>query len=472
MDPTDPFSTPPLTIGGLPIQTTPLGALDDSQLMARLLAAYPSEIYEGWTPPPPSQDAAAQASPVMQIGFSQLYPDLFGHLAPPLATDSFQLDDSGAPPVGSQDPGQTQSSTPPGAPNGVLPPQPIQLAPAIGASLTPAPQLGTVSDQDLDFTPTFPGAPGAAAYGRVGLTRNADGIQSFGGLAPPGHATPAGQILRDGEDPTAAVNLSSPSADELSLKPVVQNGRLQMGIYDDTTRERWIADSTPGQSATFHNAKGEPIVFTSTDVTAPNGAWGSNPVTEFVSGMSDSQADDNTFNLRPGRGLSHNLGYQESKVEGALNLAAPVKDLALVGGSKFAAIAGIGKAAGKEVDEGLDAAAELQEYRQAGGHHIPAQSVMREAPGYNPGKALTIPKAEMDRLGLYHSDVTTAQMAGYRALKSAGVPMSWDVAEEVETRALIQKGVDSKVARATARKAIAHLKDSGVGAPTRYPGRS
>ena len=70
MDPTDPFSTSSLTIGGLPIQSNLSGELDEGQLMARLLAAYPSEIYEGWTPPPPSQQAAAQASPLMRIGLS------------------------------------------------------------------------------------------------------------------------------------------------------------------------------------------------------------------------------------------------------------------------------------------------------------------------------------------------------------------------------------------------------------------
>lgn len=50
--------------------------------MARLLAAYPSQIYEGWSPSPPSQEAAANTDPLTQLGLSQLYPELFGAVGP------------------------------------------------------------------------------------------------------------------------------------------------------------------------------------------------------------------------------------------------------------------------------------------------------------------------------------------------------------------------------------------------------
>jgi murein DD-endopeptidase MepM/ murein hydrolase activator NlpD len=41
---------------------------------------YPSSVLEGGTSEPPSQDAAAKADPLTQLGLAQLYPELFGHL--------------------------------------------------------------------------------------------------------------------------------------------------------------------------------------------------------------------------------------------------------------------------------------------------------------------------------------------------------------------------------------------------------
>ncbi len=378
MDPSDLFPTHPFSSGGPPIQSAPSGALDPTDLMARLLAAYPSQVYEGWSPAPPSPEAAASADPLTQLGLSQLYPDLFGHLGTSAAGQDGQDEGSGGwltagaqataqgatrwsgtgvwgppnagvvPGDAGQDvnaPGDTGGDPDAGTMQSASQPGTLQLAPTTPVRLTPAPQLANVSDNGLEFTPTYPGVSGPAAFGRIGLQRDGSGFQNLGGLATPGHATPGQQILRDSQTPTASVNVSSPSADEISVMPVVQNGRLQMAIYDDTTREKWVVDSTPGQSTTVHNAKGEPIVFTSTDLTAANDRPRNNPFAEFGSGMADSEADQNTLSLRPGRGVWHNLGYQEGKVEAALGLAAPIKDLAALGGGKLAAIAGIGRAA-------------------------------------------------------------------------------------------------------------------------------
>lgn len=402
MDPTDLLPNPPLTFGGLPIRSTPASELDPTDLMARLLAAYPSQVFEGWSPPPPSQEAAANADPITQLGLAQLYPDLFGHLGPSGRSQELQDQDAdgsllpaqqsaalqlGSAPAfaqpststslpddqslaanglnGSRDPAADTSGNPVTAqgqasseaddsdqqanqapdPSGqVLPPQPLQLGPIEFAA---APRLANVSDKGLEFEPTYLDVPGALGLGRIGLQRDVSGFQSLGGLADPAHATPAGQIIKDGLTPTAAVNLGSFSPDELSLKPVVQDGRLQMAVYDDTTRERWVLDSTPGQSATLYNARHEPIYFSTTDLTGGAGGSGNNPIAGLVRGLRDSGADQNTFSLRPDGGVwsMPNLGYQESKIEGALNLGALGKDLVLLGGSKFIpAIAGAGKA--------------------------------------------------------------------------------------------------------------------------------
>ncbi len=377
MDPSNLFSTPTVPFGGAPIRSTPAGSLDPADLTARLLAAYPSQVYEGWSPAPPSQDAAAKADPLTQLGLSQLFPDLFGHLGPPPLGQAVQeqgfsgslaagpqpnakgltmlsASDAASPSSALIAPDRTRQDansladvdgSPFDGVQGASQAGSLQLAPSAPIQLTPPPRLADVSDQNLDFTPTYFGVSGPVAYGRIGLQRDGSGFQSLGGPATPGHATPGLQILRDGLTPTAAVNVTSPSADDLSLKPVVQHGRLQMGIYDDTTHQKWVVDSTPGQSATLHNAKGEPILFTSTDLTTRKSRPDANPLSEAVAGLRDSETDQNLFSGRPDGSVfsARNLGYQESKLETAIGLGGLFKDLALLGGGKLAAAAGLGR---------------------------------------------------------------------------------------------------------------------------------
>ena len=50
-------------------------------------------------------------------------------------------------------------------------------------------------------------------------------------------------------------------------------------------------------------------------------------------------------------------------------------------------------------------------------------------------EALAIPNAELKRLGVYHPDVTSGQMAGYRALAKTGGNLTWGDVARIETNA-------------------------------------
>lgn len=104
-----------------------------------------------------------------------------------------------------------------------------------------------------------------------------------------------------------------------------------------------------------------------------------------------------------------------------------------------------------------------------GGHHVPAQSAFRGAPGYDARAALAIPNAELARLGVSHSAVTGAQMTGYRALARSGAPLTWEAVATVEVNALFRGGMAPGMARSTVDAAIRNLQNAGVAGPTRIP---
>jgi hypothetical protein len=116
-------------------------------------------------------------------------------------------------------------------------------------------------------------------------------------------------------------------------------------------------------------------------------------------------------------------------------------------------------------------AAELKPYGgPGGGHHVPAKSAFEGAPGYDPKKALAVPNAELERLGVNHlKDVTPAQRSLYTEFAKTGKTLTWEAMEEIETQALIRGGMEAGMARATVQKAIQGLKDAGVTGPTRIP---
>ena len=104
-----------------------------------------------------------------------------------------------------------------------------------------------------------------------------------------------------------------------------------------------------------------------------------------------------------------------------------------------------------------------------GGHHIPAKKAFEGAAGYNAKAALAIPIDELERLNVMHSAITGAQKTLYRQFAKTGTKLTWAEVERIETEALVRAGVDSSVARATVKRAIDSLKDSGVANPTRIP---
>ncbi|NNM87187.1 MAG: hypothetical protein HKL95_01575, partial [Phycisphaerae bacterium] len=159
---------------------------------------------------------------------------------------------------------------------------------------------------------------------------------------------------------------------------------------------------------------------------------------------------------------------------GLVLLKAGLKGLAEYG-LKKAVKSGLKTAAEDEAKGGLkaaesaDQAAQLQPYRLSGGHHIPAQSAFRGAAEYDPKAALAIPKAELERLGVIHSQVTIAQRALYTAFARTGKPLTWEVAEQIETQSLIRGGMKPAMAKTTVQRAIQMLKDAGVSKPIRIP---
>jgi hypothetical protein len=118
-----------------------------------------------------------------------------------------------------------------------------------------------------------------------------------------------------------------------------------------------------------------------------------------------------------------------------------------------------------EIDE-----IELKPYGgKGGGHHVGAKSAFEGAKGFDPDTALAIPNREMARLSINHTRVTTAQRKRYSAFARTGKPLTWDVVQDIETKALIDGGAEPAQAAAAVRRAIQALKDSGVSGPIRIP---
>lgn len=80
-----------------------------------------------------------------------------------------------------------------------------------------------------------------------------------------------------------------------------------------------------------------------------------------------------------------------------------------------------------------------------------------------------MPNAEMGRLGVYHPDVTAAQMSGYRSFAKTGGNLTWGDVARIETNALVSGGMTREMASATVRQGIEALQKAGVSGPTRIP---
>ncbi|MBK9263246.1 MAG: hypothetical protein IPM54_26020 [Polyangiaceae bacterium] len=114
--------------------------------------------------------------------------------------------------------------------------------------------------------------------------------------------------------------------------------------------------------------------------------------------------------------------------------------------------------------------AELKPYGgPGGGHHVPAKRAFEGAPGYDLKKALAIPNAELDKLGVKHAIVTGAQRKRYKAFAETGQPLTWEAIAKIETEALVDAKMNLDMAQATVAKAIKALRDAGISAPVSIP---
>jgi hypothetical protein len=82
---------------------------------------------------------------------------------------------------------------------------------------------------------------------------------------------------------------------------------------------------------------------------------------------------------------------------------------------------------------------------------------------------LAIPNNELKRLTIRHPTVTGAQSALYAAFAKTGRTLTWEVVEEIETKALIRGGANAEQALNAVKTAIQALKDAGITGPTRIP---
>ena len=113
--------------------------------------------------------------------------------------------------------------------------------------------------------------------------------------------------------------------------------------------------------------------------------------------------------------------------------------------------------------------AKLEPYKQGGGHHVPAKRAFEGAPGYDANKALAIPKAELEKLGVMdHNVVTGAQRTKYMAFAKTGQPLTWEAIATIEADALVAGGMQHDIAKSTVAKAVQVLKDAGI-TPVRIP---
>jgi hypothetical protein len=162
-------------------------------------------------------------------------------------------------------------------------------------------------------------------------------------------------------------------------------------------------------------------------------------------GNADTQGPQSTAATQ-GDGLI----WGASVIAGSLKLAGGIKLVSAAAGSRGGAV-------------------RLEPYEKGFGHHIPAKRMFEGDPLYDPDKALAIPKDELARIGASHPQITGAQASLYSAFSKTGNPLTWDVIENIETKALVLGGgLNPGVASATVKSAIAPLRAAGV-SPTKIP---
>ncbi len=148
------------------------------------------------------------------------------------------------------------------------------------------------------------------------------------------------------------------------------------------------------------------------------------------------------------------------------NAADEIIDAGKKGGDELLEHVDEGAASADEVvDESLD----LLPYEEGLGHHIPAKSAFDNVPGFDADKVLAVPKAVLEKLNIKHPLVSGAQNRLYTAFGKTGKDLTWEIMEEIETKALTAGGANPATALATVKKAIAALKAAGITGAGRIP---
>lgn len=75
----------------------------------------------------------------------------------------------------------------------------------------------------------------------------------------------------------------------------------------------------------------------------------------------------------------------------------------------------------------------------------------------------------MEKPGIYHENITRAQRLLYQEFSKTGRELTWEVVQDIETRAPVAAGMPQEMAEATVRHAIEVLKQAGVSKPTHIP---
>ena len=114
----------------------------------------------------------------------------------------------------------------------------------------------------------------------------------------------------------------------------------------------------------------------------------------------------------------------------------------------------------------------LQPYEIGGGHHIFSKKAFEGVKGYDLKKALSIPKSEIDRLGLNHLDVdgiTQTQRRLFTELAESGRANTLAEHARIARESLVAGGLSEKEAASLVRKAQNQLKRWGITGPSGIP---
>ena len=96
------------------------------------------------------------------------------------------------------------------------------------------------------------------------------------------------------------------------------------------------------------------------------------------------------------------------------------------------------------------------------GHHIPAKKMFEGDAVYDMKAAPAIPLNYLRGNGISHPTITGSQASQYSAFAKTGQDLTWNVVEDIETRALIRGGVPGDLAGPTVHDAITQLQQQGV----------